>query len=163
MKLIGDITRKMKKRAEFIYVGADHAGFALKEKIKKWLSSNYNVNDVGNYEYDKKDDYPDFAWALGKKVVKNKSSAGILFCGSGQGVCIAANKIKGIRAVSVNNEKDAKQSREHGNANVLCLSGWNLNEEKSKKIIHVFLNTKFSNEPRHIRRLMKIKIIENRR
>ncbi len=147
--------------AEVIYVGADHAGFALKEKMKVFLKKlNYKVVDKGNLVYDKNDDYPDFALKVAKAVGKNK---GILFCGSAEGMCIAANKVKGIRAVAVGNINLAKKTRTHNDANILCLSGWYIKPDLAKKIIKTWLGTRFSKAKRHVRRLNKIKKIERGR
>ncbi len=143
-----------------IYIGADHAGFNLKERIKEWLDKKHiPYIDVGNYQLKPKDDYPDFAIPLAKKVVTNKS-VGILVCGSAQGMCIAANKIKGVRAVIPYNLKEARLSKEHNNANVMCLSGWFTHLHKAKRMIEIFLSTPFSKEPRHVRRVEKIKKLE---
>lgn len=143
-----------------IYIGADHAGFPLKEKLRKWLEHKHvPYVDVGNKKLDPKDDYPDFATVLARKVVADKS-LGILVCGSAQGMCIAANKIKGARAVIPYSLREARLSKEHNNANILCLSGWFTHLHKSKRMIEVFLTTPFSQEPRHVRRLEKIKRLE---
>ena len=143
-----------------IYLAADHAGFPLKEKLRKWLEHKHvQYVDVGNRKLDPKDDYPDFAAVLAKKVVIDKS-LGILVCGSAQGMCIAANKIKGARAVIPYSLREARLSKEHNNANIICLSGWFTHLHKSKRMIEVFLTTPFSQEPRHARRLQKIKRLE---
>ena len=143
-----------------IYLGADHAGFHLKEKLKEWLERKHvQYVDAGNSKLDPKDDYPDFAAALARKVVSNKS-LGILVCGSAQGMCIAANKIKGARAVIPYSLREARLSKEHNNANIICLSGWFTHLHKSKRMIEVFLTSPFSQEPRHLRRLEKIKRLE---
>jgi len=143
-----------------IYLAADHAGFPLKEKLRKWLEHKHvQYVDVGNRKLDPKDDYPDFAAVLAKKVVIDKS-LGILVCGSAQGMCIAANKIKGARAVIPYSLREARLSKEHNNANIICLSGWFTHLHKSKRMIEVFLTTPFSQEPRHLRRLQKIKRLE---
>lgn len=139
-----------------IYIAADHAGFKLKELLKVQLAKNkIAFVDLGNSVYEKNDDYPDFGYVLAKKVAKEKG-IGVLMCGSSFGVCIVANKVKGIRAVSISNVRDAKLSREHNNANVLCLSGWNLSSQNAMKIVNAFLTTKFSTEARHRRRVKKI-------
>ncbi len=155
-----------------IYIGSDHAGFALKEKVKIWLSQNKLLfEDLGNMLYDKDDDYPDYAAKVGRKVAADKSgkSKGLLFCGSAEGICIAANKIKGIRAVAVWQPLMAKQSRLHNNTNVLCLSGgetlkkikgMGLPLNKTVRIIQAFLNTSFSGAHRHKRRIEKIRKLE---
>ena len=145
-----------------ILIGADHAGFALKEKIKKLLmKKGYDVQDVGAYTYKKTDDYPVVAERLGRGVAKF-NSMGILFCGSSAGVCIAANKINGVRAVAAMDKETAKLSREHNDANVLCLGAWLSNEKKAEGIINVWFKTKFSNIARHKRRINLIKKLEQR-
>jgi len=151
-----------------IYLGADHAGFKLKEQIKKYLASKkikylaskkIEVRDLGNFKYEKLDDYPNYAFKVAKKVSQTKSQ-GILVCGSGVGVCIAANKVKGIRAAQIINIKMAKQSREHDNTNILCFGQNFINFPQAKKIIDVWLNTKQSKDLRHKRRLNIIKKME---
>ena len=145
-----------------IYLGADHAGFKLKEQIKKYLQTQkLKFQDLGNFKFVKDDDYPEFGFKVAKAVAKNPQNRGILICGSSFGVCIVANKVKGIRAVSICNIKDAKLSREHNDANVLCLSGWDLKSEKAKKIINIWLRTKFSKAKRHLRRIAIIKRYES--
>src|SRR3989344_4242475 len=140
-----------------INIGADHAGFELKEKLKAYLTKNYSVYDLGNLIYDKNDDYPKYASKVAKAVAKNKNSFGILICGSGQGVCIAANKIKGIRAALAENIRDAKLSRKDDDANILCLQGRVLNFHNAKNIINGFLKAKFSNANKYKRRINQIK------
>lgn len=143
-----------------IYLGSDHAGFQLKEKLKVWLlKKKINFVDLGNTKLDKKDDYPDYAKKVSKAVVEEKSK-GILFCGSGQGMCMVANKIKGVRAGVVTNLREARLIREHNNANVLCLSGWEMKDQLAYRIVNKFLNTKFSKNVRHKRRVNKIKKME---
>lgn len=143
-----------------IYLGADHAGFRLKEQIKNYLKKvGYKVSDRGAFKFQKTDDYPDFAAKVAKKI-KKENDRGILFCGSSHGVCVAANKFKGIRAVAVSNVRDAKLTREHNDANVLCLSGWNFKLDAAKKIADAWLQTKFSGEERHMRRIKKIEKLE---
>lgn len=151
-----------------IYLGADHAGFALKEKIKEYLlGRGLKVEDLGAHALDKNDDYPDYAAAVAKKVAEDSASRGILFCGSAEGICIAANKFKGIRAVPVWTVLTAKMSRAHNDANVLCLSGGQtlipipgISFEEARAIVDAWLATSFSGEERHLRRLEKIKAIE---
>ncbi|MFH1938357.1 MAG: ribose 5-phosphate isomerase B [Patescibacteria group bacterium] len=143
-----------------IYLGADHAGFHLKEELKKYLKElGYEYEDLGNQEIDLQDDYPDFALKVAEKVVETKEK-GILICSTGLGMCLAANKVKGARAVVVWDEFTAIQSREHNNANILCLAGKVLDLETAKKIVRVWLETEFSGEERHVRRLRKIEEIE---
>lgn len=142
------------------YLGADHRGFYLKEKIKKYLKKlKVGFEDLGNKVFDPEDDYSDFASMVAKKVA-NKKSRGVLICGSGGGVCIAANKIKGIRAAQAFNAWQVKELRENDDINVLCLNSWQLKEREAQKMVKTFLRTKFSNLTRHKRRLQKIKRIE---
>lgn len=147
-----------------IFIASDHAGFKLKEKIGEFLvKQKYKVEDLGNHNLSPQDDYPDYAKKVAKAVQKNlKSNKGILLCGTGQGVCMTANKFKGIRAALGYSTAAAKQSRAHGDSNILCLSGKSLSAEDAKKIITAWLKEKFSGEARHKRRLEKIMKIENR-
>ncbi|PIN81979.1 ribose-5-phosphate isomerase [Candidatus Woesearchaeota archaeon CG10_big_fil_rev_8_21_14_0_10_30_7] len=138
-----------------VVIGADHAGFKLKEHLKKFLTNKkYLVLDKGAKTYNPTDDYPDYAKKVTKEIKQN--TQGILICGSAEGICIVANKKKGIRAVPVWTVTNAKLSRQHNDANILCLSGWQLNKKKAEKIVLTWLTTKFSNEPKHIRRIKKI-------
>jgi ribose 5-phosphate isomerase B len=143
-----------------IYVGSDHAGFRLKESMKRYLDSlGVSYEDLGAHRLNKSDDYPIYAAKVARKV-SHTHSMGILFCGSSQGVSIAANKIKGIRAVAVNSVKDAQLTRLHNDANILCLSGWNTSRATAEKIIKAFLFTLFSGEERHKRRIKQIAQLE---
>jgi len=138
-----------------VIIGADHAGFKLKESIKKYLKRlGYKVEDVGAKKYIATDDYPIYAKKAAKKV--GKQNKAILFCGSAEGICIAANKTKGIRGVAVWTLTNAKLSRQHNDANVLCLSGWQLPLAKAKKIVKLWLETPFSGEERHKRRIKQL-------
>lgn len=145
-----------------VYIGADHNGFKLKEGIKEFLRKRkFEVIDEGNIVFDQNDDYPLFAIKVGRSVADNKSK-GILICGTAQGMCIAANKIKGARAAIAYNVKEAKIIREHNDANIICLPAWRP-ISYIYKIIDVFLSTKFSNVVRHKRRVDQIiKFEENR-
>lgn len=144
-----------------IYLGADHAGFKLKEAVKKYLAAQgVKFEDLGSLKLDKKDDYPDFGARVAKGVAVNpKKNKGILVCGSSEGMGMVANKFPGVRAAVVYNEETAKKSREHNDANVLSISGWELNEAKMKKIVKAWLSAKFAGG-RHARRLKKIAAIE---
>ena len=118
-----------------IFLGADHAGFEVKEKIKPFLRSlKIPYEDLSPVKVDG-DDYPDISIRVAEKVAKNKESRGILVCGSGEGVIIAANKVSGIRAVAVTDSQLAKMSRLHNDANVLGISEWYLSPAKIKSII----------------------------
>ena len=139
-----------------IYLGSDHAGYAVKEKIKTYLKSKkVSFKDLGTYST-KPVDYPDYAFKVAKKVAKDKNSKGILVCGTGTGMVIAANKVKGIRAVAAYDAYSAKMSRHDNNANVLALRGRFFAFSKIQKIIDVWLKTRFSGESRHKQRILKI-------
>ena len=142
-----------------VHIGADHAGFALKEHLKKFLQKKgYAVKDHGAHKLVKTDDYPDYAAKVARAVQKN--GMGILCCGSAEGICIAANKFKGIRAVPVWTLQNARLSRQHNDSNILCLSGWQLPKNTAEKIVSTWLKTPFSKETRHVRRIQKIKRLE---
>ncbi len=148
-----------------IYLGADHAGFAMKEKLKAYLQKRgKQVKDLGAWKLNPTDDYPDIAIPVAELTVKTQSK-GILICGSAEGVCIAANKVKGARAIAAWDAKTAKLSRSHNDANILCLAGGNTVDKnrpptipfaKLTSIVNVWLTTEFSGEARHKRRLDKI-------
>ncbi|MDO8620938.1 MAG: RpiB/LacA/LacB family sugar-phosphate isomerase [Candidatus Levybacteria bacterium] len=144
-----------------IYLGADHAGFELKEKVKSYLKNEeYDVEDCGAFEFDKNDDYPDFIASCAKKVAQDSNSKGLVFGKSGAGECIVANKIKRVRAVLGINKTNVELSRTHNDANVLSLGSLFVDEVLAKELTKIFINTPFSNEERHIRRIEKIKMIE---
>ena len=143
-----------------IYLGADHRGYKLKETVKEWLEEwEVEYRDFGNDKYDKDDYYVDFALKVAKRVAGG-GGRGILLCGSGVGVSIVANKVKGVRAGLCLCEKQARKSREDDDVNVLCLSTELVSEEINKKIVKMFLDTVFSSSERHIRRIGKIKKYE---
>lgn len=143
-----------------IVVGADHGGYYLKEEIKKFLKKEgYGFEDVGNTRYDVDDDYVDYAEKVARKVA-NKNALGVLLCRTAAGMVIAANKIKGARAVAAFGIKSAVHSREHNDANILALSGDWLTTKKAIDILKAWLSAEFSREERHIRRLEKIKRLE---
>jgi ribose 5-phosphate isomerase B len=142
-----------------VNIGADHAGFALKEHLKKFLQTKgFDIRDWGAKKLVKSDDYPDYALKVGKAV--QKKGIGILVCGSAEGICMAANKIRGIRAAAVWTLQNAKLSRQHNDANILCLSGWQLPKKTAEKIVLTWLRTPFSGEKRHMRRIQKIRRME---
>lgn len=146
-----------------IYLATDHAGFNLKEEIKKYLNEKQiEFEDEGAYELDQNDDYPDLIAKASEKVSNDPNSFGIIFGKSGAGEAIVANKFKNIRAVIGFSEENVKLSRQHNNANVLSLGSDFLNLEDAKKFIDIFLNTSFSMDERHKRRLDKIKNIEEK-
>lgn len=144
-----------------IYIGADHRGFELKTRLFKRLSDEgYEVTDLGDDHLDPADDYVDFAKKVADAVVNSPENRGIILCGSGAGVDIAANKFDGIRSALAFDMARARQAREHEDANVLSLPADALDEETAWEIVKVFLKTLFSGEERHQRRLRKIEEIE---
>jgi ribose 5-phosphate isomerase B len=142
-----------------IAIGADHAGFELKEKIKQaLLRRGLLLDDQGTISTDSVD-YPDFARKVGEEVAGGRADLGILVCGSGIGMSIAANKVPGVRAANVCSEYEAQMSREHNDANVLTLGARILDEDRAMKIVDKWLNTPFAGG-RHQRRVDKIAEIE---
>lgn len=145
-----------------IVVGADHAGFRTKESIKTLLqSTGYQVEDVGTHS-EESVDYPDFARAVGERVAAGKDLLGVLICGTGIGVSIAANKIAGIRAALAHDSLTARRAREHNDANVLALGGKVVGEDEALAIVQEFLNAKFAGG-RHQRRIDKISEMDQER
>jgi ribose 5-phosphate isomerase B len=145
-----------------VYLGADHAGFALKEHLKRFLKrKGFAVKDLGAHRLVKSDDYPDYAAKVGRAVARAKAM-GILACGSAEGICFAANKLRGIRAVPVWTLTNARLSRVHNDANVLCLSGWQLPRKRAERIVLKWLETPFSDSERHVRRIRKVARLERR-
>lgn len=143
-----------------IYLGADHRGFELKETIKKRLQDEgYEVTDLGNDHLDLGDDYVDFAVRVAEAVAALPENKGIILCGSGAGVDMTANKVEGIRSALVFDLPRAKQAREDEDANVLSLPADVLDPELAWDIVKTFLETPFSEEERHKRRLEKMEEI----
>lgn len=142
-----------------IILGADHAGYEFKERVKEYLSGlGEKFEDEGTYSAEPCD-YPIIAEKVARKVENTENSKGILICGSGIGVSIAANKVKGIRAALCMNSELSAMARKHNNANILCLAARFINFEEAKKSIWVFLNTEFEGG-RHQRRVEQIYDIE---
>jgi len=144
-----------------LFIASDHAGYPLKEELKLFLEEmGLEFEDLGNEQLDPSDDYPDFAYRVAHNILDNEDSKGILICGTGQGVCMAANKVDGIRAALVHDEFTARSAAEHLNANVICLGGRVTDAEAAKKLVKIWLETQFSGDERHERRLEKIENIE---
>lgn len=146
-----------------VYLATDHAGFELKEKVKSYLQKlGYELEDCGAYEYDKDDDYPDFISKAAEKVSKNPDSRAIIFGSSGQGEAMVANKFKNIRAAVYYGKEQQIPSltRQHNDSNILSLGARFLKEDEAIVAVKLFLQTPFSNEERHVRRIEKIKKIE---
>ena len=144
------------------YIAADHGGYELKKELTSYLQEKgYVIEDMGNKEYDPKDDYPDFVFPLAEKVGKEIGATGIILGRSGNGEAIAANKVKGIRAAVCINVKMAKKAREDNNANILSLGADYVDIDTAKKIVDAFLETFFSKEEKHKRRVNKITSYES--
>lgn len=143
-----------------VALGSDHAGFELKNHMATILSdSGFTVFDLGTHTADSVD-YPDFAAAVGKAVVDGRADRGIVICGSGAGASVAANKIKGIRAVVAHDTYTAHQAVEHDDVNVLCLGSRVIGSAVAEELAVAFLSATFSGEERHLRRLNKVKALE---
>jgi len=144
-----------------IALGADHAGYELKETLKKELTQwGYDVIDLGAAEYDALDDYPDFAYAVANAVAAQEVEKGIVVCGSGVGASIAANKVTGVRASIATDTYSARQGVEHDDMNVLAVGARVTGIELVREIVKSFLGASFSGEERHVRRLNKVLEIE---
>ncbi|MBI4909739.1 MAG: ribose 5-phosphate isomerase B [Acidobacteria bacterium] len=144
-----------------ISIGADHAGYALKEAVRRGLeAAGHEVTDHGTSSPDSTD-YPDYAVQVGEDVQQGKAERGILVCSTGVGMSIAANKLHGIRAANVWNADEATLSRQHNNANVLALGARYTNAEQAAELVDIFLNTPFEGG-RHARRVAKIAAAEQR-
>lgn len=142
-----------------IGIASDHRGYILKEKLKDYLSGQYEIIDFGT-DSDTSVDYPDYAFSLGESVRDGHVNFGLAICGSGIGICLACNKVKGVRAAKVNNSDEARVTREDNDANILCLSE-KIDIVTAKQIVDTFLQTPFSNIERHKRRIQKIKDYED--
>ena len=138
-----------------IAIASDHAGFELKQLLIESLSSDLEIEDLGTDSLEPCD-FPDYATKVSEFVLDNEETKGVLICGTGVGMSIAANKVKGIRASNVTNVKTAIQSVEHNDVNVLCLGSENLDIEAAKEITESFLNSSFLNEERYINRINKL-------
>jgi len=143
-----------------VALAADHAGLELKEKVADFLrGAGFEIMDLGTDD-EEPVDYPDFALAIGEALRKGRVERGILICGSGVGACVAANKMKGIRAGLCHDTYSAHQGVEHDDINVLCLGARVIGEELAKELVTAFLSAKFTGEERHVRRLAKIQAME---
>ena len=144
-----------------VAIAADHAGFSIKDELIHLVQKlGHDVIDLGTYDH-KPVDYPDFAIKVGKSIQEYESDRGILICGSGVGVCVAANKLKGVYASVCHDTYSAHQGVEHDNMNVLCLGSRIIGIELIKELVRTFLAAKFVEEERFIRRMNKIKNFEN--
>lgn len=144
-----------------VYIGADHRGFDLKERVRTWLEKwDYAHEDMGAYELNEKDDYTLYAEKVSLMVVNEDDTRGILLCGSGVGVDVVANKFDGVRA-SIGKEPDqVKAGRKDDDMNILVLASDYTSEAMAKEMVKMFLKTEFDGKVRHVRRLEEIKRIE---
>jgi ribose 5-phosphate isomerase B len=143
-----------------IAVGADHAGYLLKEHISSWLAeSGHAVYDLGTHTTDPVD-YPDYSAAVAQAVLDGRADRGVIICGSGAGAAIAANKFKGIRAAVAHDTYTAHQMVEHDDVNVLALGSRVVGQALAEDLVKAFLDAKFTREERHVRRLDKIRALE---
>jgi ribose 5-phosphate isomerase B len=143
-----------------LFLGSDHAGFEVKERLKTYFKQNhFNYEDMG-CDSQKSADYPDIAKKVALEVIKSDGNKGVLICGTGIGMSMAANAIKGAHAALVYNESTAKMSSEHNNANILCLGGREFPYERLENFVKIWLETPFSQEPRHQNRINKIMKLE---
>jgi ribose 5-phosphate isomerase B len=145
-----------------IAVGADHAGFALKQQLaRELLAEGHEVQDLGTHSADPAD-YPDFAEAVGLAVAQGRAERGIVVCGSGVGASVAANKLPGVRAGLCHDTYSARQGVEHDDVNVLVLGARVVGEAVASELVRAFLGARFSEEERHARRLAKVRALEAR-
>ncbi|WP_394822611.1 ribose 5-phosphate isomerase B [Pendulispora albinea] len=146
-----------------IAIAGDHAGFELKEVLAKALTAaGHDVQNLGTHDGSQPSDYPDFALSVGEAVSRGDVTRGILVCGSGVGVSVAANKIPGVRAALCHDTYSAHQGVEHDDMNVLCLGARIIGESLAKELVAAFVGASFSTEERHARRLGKVRSIEER-
>ena len=146
-----------------IVIAADHGGYEYKNILLQEIKERgFAIKDLGAFESSPLDDYPDFAAAIANAILNNEAERGILICGSGVGVCVAANKFKGIRAGVCHDTYSAHQCVEHDDVNVLCIGQRVIGIELAREIIFSFLAASFTHEERHQRRLDKVKAIENK-
>lgn len=141
-----------------LFIASDHGGFELKHKIIEFIKSkfDYEIEDLGPYQLDPSDDYPIYAKKLSTNILEESGSLGILICKTGIGMSIAANRYSGIFAALCTTKEHAVRSRQHENANVLCLDSEFIEENTNKEITELFLSTPFSKEERHVRRINQI-------
>jgi ribose 5-phosphate isomerase B len=142
-------------------IAADHGGFELKETVKAWLKVlGHEVEDFGAYALDPADDYPDFVLPLAQAIASGAVKRGIAVCGSGVGASIAANKVPGVRAALIHDGFSAHQGVEDDDMNLICLGGRVIGNKMAEELIDLFLNSDFTAEDRHKRRLLKVKALE---
>mgnify|MGYP001574488983 CR=1 FL=1 len=147
-----------------IYIGADHRGFRMKNDLLLWFHNHgYEVTDIGSHKEDPEDNYPEYAQLLAEAVAQDpENRRGILLCGSGAGMAVAANKVKGIRAALIHDASIAKSARNDDNINVLALGADFVSSDTAEQVIQAFLKTPFSGADRHARRIEMIGKMEGK-
>jgi ribose 5-phosphate isomerase B len=147
---------------KIIYLGADHNGWQMKNELRLWLrDEGYKVVDLGPKEFDKSDDYPDYGFKVATAVATNPTNGlGILLCGSGAGMAVAAGKVAGVRAALMHDAKVARSARQDDDINVLALGAGFIDLVTAKEVIKAWLETDYLGEARHVRRLDKIRNYE---
>ena len=144
-----------------IAIGADHGGFPLNERVIEELrGAGHEIIDFGTHDGSQPDDYPDYAKQVGEAIQNAAAEIGVLICGSGVGAAVAANKLRGVRAALCGDTYSAHQSREHDDCNVLCLGARVTGVELALEIVRSFVAARFTGEERHLRRLAKVKAME---
>jgi ribose 5-phosphate isomerase B len=152
----------LSKPLTMLYIASDHGGYQLKKYLLRFIEKQLKMKvlDLGPFKYEEGDDFPDFAILLAKKVASKNDDLGILICKTGHGVCLAANKVRGVRAVLGYSIEAAEKGRKEENANVLCLAGAVITDEHAAAMVKRFLETSFEANERHLRRLAKIEALE---
>ena len=149
------------KNPKRIGIAADHAGYQLKVELSKLLrEDNFEVIDFGDHKLNLDDDYPDFVVPLAHAIAGGQVDRGVAICGSGVGVCIAANRVAGVRACLINEEFSARQGVEDDNLNVICLGSVETKKEHAWELVSIFLAAHFSGAKRHLRRLDKVAALD---
>lgn len=145
------------RRTACIYLGADHNGFGMKHGLAAWLlGRGFSVRDLSNRRKQATDDYPAYAAAVARAVARHRGSVGILLCGSGNGMAMAANRFRAIRAALCATPRAARKARTDEDANVLVLPSWWITERQARAITAVWLATRFSAQARHVRRIRQL-------
>lgn len=145
-----------------VVISADHGGFPIKDELAELLKSlGHEVVDLGAHRIEPHDDYPDYARYVGQAIQHDQADRGVLICGSGVGACVAANKMKGVRAGLCHDTYSAHQGVEHDDINVLCLGARIIGPALATELVTAFMSASFTGEDRHARRLQKVKAMES--
>ena len=159
--MISDHLTIVSKSPMVIGIAADHGGFELKQQLAILLrEAGHHVVDFGDHSLQPNDDYPDFAIPLARAIADGRMDRGVAICGSGVGVCVAANKVPGVRACLIHESFSAHQGVEDDNLNLICLGGQVLDTADAWELVQIFLAARFSGAERHLRRLAKVAALE---